>query len=92
MRLDDQSTNVFSMQDQLDSCQIDLFASCLTQQLPRYYSWRVDLEAEMTDAFAQYWSHHKGFANPPWCLIPRCLSQAHAQKTRLILLTLLWPS
>ena len=80
------------IQDQLGPCQVDLFASRLTRQLPRYYSWRIDPEAEAVDAFTQDWSHHRGFANPPWCLIPRCLSQARAQKARLILLTPLWPS
>ena len=80
------------IQDQMGPCQVDLFASCLTRQLPRYYSWRIDPEAEAVDAFTQDWSYHKGFANPPWCLIPRCLSQVHAQKARLILLTPLWPS
>ena len=41
---------------------------------------------------SQDWSHHRGFVNPLWCLIPHCLSQACAQKARLILLTPLWPS
>ena len=80
------------IQDQLGPCQVDLFASRLTRQLPRYFSWRIDPEAEAVDAFKQDWSHYRGFANPPWCLIPRCLSQARAQKARLILLTPLWPS
>ena len=80
------------IQDQLGPCQVDLFASRLIRQLPRYFSWRIDLEAEAVDAFKQDWSHYRGFANPPWCLIPRCLSQARAQKARLILLTPLWPS
>ena len=39
------------------------------------------------DAFKQDWSQFRGFANSPWCLIPRCLIQARAQKARLILLT-----
>ena len=80
------------IQDQLGSCQVDLFASRLTRQLPRYFSWRINPEAEAVDAFKQDWSQFRGFANPPWCLIPRCLSQARAQKARLILLTSLWPS
>ena len=80
------------IQDQMGPCQVDLFASRLTWQLPRYYSWRIDPEAEAVDAFTQDWSYHRGFANPPWCLIPQCLSQAHAQKARLILLTPLWPT
>ena len=77
----------YQIQDQLGPCQMDLFASRLTRQLPRYFSWRIDPEAEALDAFKQDWSHYRGFANPPWCLIPRCLSQACAQKARLILLT-----
>ena len=68
------------IQDQLGPCQVDLFASRLTRQLPRYFSWRIDPQAEAVDAFKQDWSQYRGFANPPWCLIPRCLSQARAQK------------
>ena len=40
--------------------QIDLFASRLTRQLPRFYSWRPDPEAENTDAFSQDWSKARG--------------------------------
>ena len=32
----------------------------------------------------------KGFANPPWCLIPRCLAQLKRQKARIVLITPLW--
>ena len=60
--MDDQSTTVKI--NWVPSCQIDLFTSCLTSQLPKYYSWIIDPEAEATDAFTQEWSHHKGFANP----------------------------
>ena len=49
--------------------EVDLFASRLTRQLPRFYSWRPDPEAEATDAFLQDLSIIQGFANPPWCLI-----------------------
>ena len=94
MRLDDQPPTVSadSRSTGLLSGTVDLFASRLTRQLPRYFSWRVDPEAEAVDAFKQDWSQFRGFANPLWCLIPRCLSQARAQKARLILLTSLWPS
>jgi len=43
--------------------EIDLFASRLTKQLPRFYSWRPDLEAENTDVFTQDWSKVRSFAN-----------------------------
>ena len=49
--------------------EVDLFASHLTKQLPRFYSWRPDPEAEVTDAFMQNWATRRGFSNPPWCLI-----------------------
>ena len=59
----------------LGPLQIDLFALRLTKQLPHYYGWRLDPEAEVMDAFTQNWAQARGFANPPWCLISRCLNQ-----------------
>ena len=78
------------IQLQMGPCKIDLFASRLTRQLPRFYSWRPDPEAENTDAFSQNWSTTWGFVNPPWCLIPRALSQAKQQQARVIMITPLW--
>ena len=69
---------------------MDLFASRLTRQLPRFYSWRPDPEAEATDAFTQNWAAFRGFANPPWCLIHRCLSKLKKQTARMVLITPLW--
>ena len=70
---------------------INLFASHLTKQLPHYYSWRPDPEATATDAFTQNWTQKRGFANPPWCLIPQCLTQVRQQQARVVLITPLWP-
>ena len=39
------------IQLQMGPLQIDLFASQFTKQLPTFYSWRVDPEAQGTDAF-----------------------------------------
>ena len=72
--------------------EVDLFASRLSRQLPRFYSWRPDPEAEATDAFMQDWSTIRGFANPPWCLISRCLTKVRAQAARIVLITPLWPT
>ena len=49
----------------MGSLEVDLFASQVTSQLARFYSWRPDLEAEAMDAFMQDWSACRGFANPP---------------------------
>ena len=45
---------VFSIINQLwGPLEVDLFASRLTNQLPRYYCWRPDPLAEASDAFSQ---------------------------------------
>ena len=70
--------------------EVDLFASRLTYQLPRYFSWRPDPSAEATDAFQHDWAPLKGFANPPWCLIGRVLNQVMIQKAQVILVAPIW--
>ena len=50
---------------QIGPLEIDLFASRLTRQLPHFYSWRADPEAETTDTFLQDWPLQQGFANHP---------------------------
>jgi len=70
--------------------EVDLFATRLTRQLPHFYSWRPDPEATATDAFMQDWSQQRGYANPPWCLIHRCLSKVKQQLARVVLITPFW--
>ena len=72
--------------------EVNLFATRLTHQLPRFYSWRPDPVAEATDAFLQDWSAVRGFANPPWNLIGRVLTKVECQGAELILLAPIWPS
>ena len=50
-----------------------LIAFGLMKQLPTFYSWRADPEAQGADAFNQDSSQMRGFANLIWCLIARCL-------------------
>ena len=69
---------------------VDLFASRITKQCPLYYSWLPDPSAAATDAFLQDWSTNRGFANPPWCLIGRVLSQTQAQQAQVILVAPVW--
>ena len=70
--------------------EVDLFASRLTNQCHRYFSWRPDPFAEATDAFLQDWTRVKGFANPPWNLILRVLMKAQCQGANIILVTPAW--
>ena len=52
---------------------IDIFASRLNAQLPRFMSWHPDPDAKAVDAFAADWRTLNFYASPPFCLIARCL-------------------
>lgn len=69
--------------------EIDLFASRTTKQLPRFFSWRPDPQAEGTDAFKHHWKQPT-FANPPWALIPRTLSEVRTQGAMVVLVAPVW--
>ena len=72
--------------------QVDLFASRLTHQLRDFVSWRPDPEAMATDAFTLDWKQFRGYANPPWSLVGRVLSQVREQKAQLVLVAPVWKS
>ncbi len=63
--------------------EVDLFASRLTNQCRRYYSWRPDPFAEAVDAFLQDWLSVRS-------LIPRVLNQVQILEVDLVLVTPLW--
>ena len=69
---------------------VDLFASRLTHQLPKFFSWKPDPEAEATDAFTQSWSQIHGYANPPWCLILTTLTKIRREEARIVLVAPVW--
>ncbi|XP_053309715.1 uncharacterized protein LOC128471763 [Spea bombifrons] len=70
--------------------QVDLFASRLNAQLPKFFSWRPDPEALAVDAFLQDWSRDLHYAFPPFCMIPRVASMVRTQKATIVLITPLW--
>ena len=51
---------------------IDLFASKLNSQLPKYASWTPDPGATHVDAFSFAWTGIFPYLFPPFCLIARC--------------------
>ena len=84
---------VFSrIQSHLGLLEVDMFASRLTTQLPRFFSWRPDPEAEAVNAFSQDWRplNGIGYANPPWVMINRVWTQVQAQKTSIVLVAPVW--
>ena len=72
--------------------EVDLFATRLSAQCQRYFSWRPDPSAEATDAFLQVWTHIKGYANPPWNLVGRTLTQVQTQRATIVLVAPIWKS
>ena len=70
--------------------EVDLFATRLSTQLDRFFSWRPDPLAEATNAFQQDWGPLKAYANPPWCLMGRVLKQVKAQQAQVTLVAPVW--
>lgn len=71
---------------------IDIFASRLNKQCPRYASWRPDPEALFVDAFSVNWNNLFFYAFPPFSLIGRCLEKLQANQAEGILVVPLWTS
>lgn len=70
---------------------LDLSASHLSTQLPRFVSWRPDPGAEEFDAFSLDWSKVRGYAFPPFTLVGHCLRQVLAQEvSALVLIAPVW--
>ena len=74
----------------LKVCEIDLFASRLSAQLPKYVSWRPDPEAIHTDALTMTWTPFKAYAFPPFNLIPAVLDKVVQDKADIMLVAPLW--
>lgn len=60
--------------------QIDLFASCLSYQIEKYYSWKPDPHSQGTDA-QQDWDHYPIlYAFPPFPLIHQTLRKLEKEE------------
>ena len=70
--------------------EVDMFASQVTHELQRFFSWRPDPIAEATDVFAQSWRELWGYANPPWCLLLTTLSKIREQEAQVLLIAPVW--
>lgn len=72
---------------------IDLFATRVNRQVPRFYSYRPDPDALATDAFLQPWAQDMCYANPPFNLVGRTLTKLAAESVPLFLLVApIWTS
>lgn len=71
---------------------IDLFATVLNRQLPRYVSWKPDPHAEYVDAFSKSWKGDYFYAFPPFSLIHKCLNKIEAEQAEGLLVVPAWPT
>ena len=62
-----------TLQNKWGPFEVDLFASRLTKQLPKFASWKPDPMAAYTDAFSLDCGQILGYAFPPFALINRPL-------------------
>ncbi|CAG2213825.1 unnamed protein product [Mytilus edulis] len=69
---------------------LDLFASKINHQLPRYYSYFPDSYAEAVDAFSVQWNNINCYCFPPFSLIGKILQKVDKDKADMTLVAPLW--
>lgn len=72
--------------------EIDLFASRLNNQFPRYAAYKPDPNAEIIDAFTMQWKSLKFYAFPPFSVIPLVLNKMCKEKAEGIVVIPDWPT
>jgi hypothetical protein len=72
--------------------QVDLFATRLNNQLPKFVSPCPDPLAWKVDAFALEWLDLVGYAYPPIKLIPEVLKKIRQSSIQVYLVAPLWPN
>ena len=70
--------------------QIDLFASRLNHQLPKYMSWHPDPGSCAVDSLQHYWRNLYRYAFPPFCLIGKVLAKVRQAQSLLLIVTPAW--
>ena len=73
--------------------EIDMFASRINKQLPRFVAWHADPDAEAIDAFMMHWRDLSLYLFPPFSLISKCLQKLVLEQVEDVLLVVpVWPT
>lgn len=72
--------------------QVDLFASRLNNQVPKFISWQPDPKAWRIQAMTTRWTNILGYAFPPFNLLNRIIRKILVDRAQLILVTPAWRS
>ena len=78
--------------EQFGTPSVDLFASRINAQVPKYVAWRPDPHATHIDAFTLNWKNIYGYAFPPFSLIGRTLQKLEREGATLIMVVPRWPT
>ena len=90
-KLNEQDFNLIKAELQFNPT-IDLFATRINCQLPRFLSFRPDPEAEAIDAFTLSWSHLRFYAFPPFICVDQVLQKIVYDKATGIIVVPDWPN
>lgn len=72
---------------------MDLFATALNAQLPRFVSWKPQPGAYRVDAFSIAWNDiGTAWANPPFILIGRILTKVRKEQATMVIVVPVWPT
>ena len=71
--------------------EIDLFASLLNFQLPKYCARNRDPQAWKIDAFSIQWSGLCLYAFPPFSLLPKVLEKVAQEEAEVAMIAPFWP-
>ena len=83
---------VFSRIQSIWMVEVDLFANAWNAQLPSFVSWFRQPLALSTNAFSLCWTDRRGYAFPPFSLIPKCLAKVRKERASLVLVCPWWPA
>ena len=70
--------------------QIDLFASRLNHQLPKYMPWHPEPGSCAVDSLQHSWRNLCKYAFPPFCLIGKVLAKVRKDQSLLLIVTPGW--
>lgn len=71
---------------------IDLLATRLNAQLPRYVAWQPDPFATYINAFSITWTETFNYIFPPFSLLSRCLQKIATENARALVIAPAWPT
>ena len=89
-RVEDRLPNDFPLSEGVQNRPVCF--SSIRPASPQYVSWRPDPEAVHADALTMDWAPLKGYAFPPFNLIPAVLNKVSRDKADIVLVAPIWPA